>query len=67
MDDDDPRVVFTGLGKEVFPPVFKPLKCGPIIDVTYEDTIDKDDLDINTDHKKTIRQRVLKLSVDNQN
>ena len=35
VDDDNPRVVYTGLGNEVFPVVFKLLKCGPIVVISY--------------------------------
>ena len=44
MDDDNPRVVYTGLGHEVFPLVFKLVKHGPTIEVSYEDLIELDDL-----------------------
>ena len=65
-NNDDPRAVFSGLGN-VFPPVFNQLKCGPTVEIIYEGAIVMDDLDINPEHKVVIRQRVMRLSVDNQN
>ena len=66
VDNNNLRVVLTGLGNKVFPWVFKPLKHGPTVDITYEDAIDMDDLDINQDHKENITQRVLKMSIYNR-
>ena len=40
---------------------------GPTVDLNYVDLIAIVDLEgLNPDYKETIRQRVLKLSVDNQ-
>ena len=67
VDDDDPRVVLTRLGNKFSSPVFEPLKNSPTIDINYEEVIAMDDLGgLDLEHKEVIRQRVLKLSIDNQ-
>ena len=51
----------------MFSLVFKQLKSGPIIENNYVDSIVMDYLEgLDPDHKETIRQRVMKLSVNNQ-
>ena len=53
-ENNDPRVVITGLGNKFLPPVFQLLKGGTTLDTNYEDSIELDDLDVNLDHKETI-------------
>ena len=66
VDDDNPKAVIMGLGNESFFPVFKLLKESPTVDIDYADSIVMDNLEgLDPDPRKTIRQRVLKLSVDN--
>ena len=55
LDDDDPRAIYTRWCNEVFPLVFKPLKHGPIVDISCKDSVAIDDPDISLEHKKTIR------------
>ena len=54
MEDNSPKVVYNGLRNESFPPVFKPLKHSPTIEVTYEDRIEHDDIKLHPDTKETI-------------
>lgn len=66
VDDDNAKVVFTGLGNNSFSLVFKPLNWSPTVAINHPESIVMDDLEgLNPDHRETIRQRVLKLSVDN--
>ena len=56
MGDYDPKAVFTGLGNEIFSPVYKPLKCGPMEYINYADLIVRDNLEgLDPDHKETIQ------------
>ena len=66
VDDDNPKAVFMGFGNKSIFPVFKPLRLISTININYAESIVMDDLEgLDLDHKETMRQRVLKLSVDN--
>ena len=64
IDSNDPRAVYSGWENKIFPPVFKPLKSDPSVDVSYDDTIGSHYLDISQEHKETIKKSH-ETSVDN--
>ena len=67
VDSDDPRMASTRLCNKDMPLVLKTLKEVPTVDVSYKNfIIIINNLHISLEHKETIKQSVMKPSLDNK-